>query len=85
MKTETKREKGKLTEFMDKMDLIFIEHSTLKQKNIRSSQHLIVPSPKLTVKLVTKWASTDTEILKLFKLKASLNLKKMENTHTCGL
>ena len=28
---------------------IFIEHFILKQKNIPSSQHLMVPSPKLTI------------------------------------
>ena len=49
------RDTVKLTEVMKQME----------QKDIPSSQHLIVPSPKLTIKLVTKQASTDTKILKL--------------------
>jgi hypothetical protein len=35
-----------------------------KQKDIPFSQHLMVPFPKLTIKLVTIQASTDTKLLK---------------------
>jgi exonuclease III len=39
-----------LTEVMKKMDLkISTEHFILKQKDIPSSQHLIIPFPKLTI------------------------------------
>ena len=39
-----------LTEVMKKMDLkISTEHFILQQKDIPSSQHLMVPSPKLTI------------------------------------
>jgi hypothetical protein len=53
-----------LTEVMKQMQ-ISTEHFILEQKYIPSSQHLMIPSPKLTIELVTKQASTDTKILKL--------------------
>jgi hypothetical protein len=65
-KNKTKQNKTKqretvnLKEVMDQMDLTDMfhaeirEHFTLKQKNAPSSQYFIVPSPKLTISLVTK-------------------------------
>jgi hypothetical protein len=41
-----------------------MDHFILKQKDV-PSQHVMVPSPKLTIKSVTKQASADTKILKL--------------------
>jgi hypothetical protein len=43
---------------------ILIEHFIFKNIYVPSSQHLIVSSPKLTIYLVTKPASTDTRRLK---------------------
>jgi exonuclease III len=45
---------------------ISTEHFIIKQKDISSSHLLMVPSPKFTIYLITKQASTDTKILKLF-------------------
>jgi hypothetical protein len=51
---------------MKQMNLtqIYVEHFILKQKDISSSQHLMVPYPKLTIHSVTKQALTDTIMLK---------------------
>jgi hypothetical protein len=45
----------KLTEVMNQMVLTdFTEHFTQTQKNTLTSQQLMVPSPKLTMYVVTK-------------------------------
>ena len=62
MEPETKQ---RHSEVMDQLDLTDI-YRTRKQENIPSSLHLTLPSPKLTIQLVIKQASTDIEILKLF-------------------
>jgi hypothetical protein len=51
METETKQRHSELTEVINLVDLeqIFIEHFFLNQKNIPSSHHLMIPSPKLTI------------------------------------
>jgi hypothetical protein len=56
---------GKSLEDMATGEKLLNRTFILKQKDIYSSQHLIVPSPKLTIELVTKQASTDMKILKL--------------------
>ena len=43
----------------------YLKNIFLKQKDIPSSQHLIVPPPKLTIYLITKQALTGIKILKL--------------------
>ena len=50
LKENLKRDTVKLIKVMKQLDLTnIIEHCILKQKNTPSSQHLMVPSPKLTV------------------------------------
>jgi hypothetical protein len=56
METETKqkyRETSRSHE-TNGFNRLSIEHLILKQKNIHYSQHLMVPSPKLIIYLVTK-------------------------------
>jgi hypothetical protein len=55
----------KLTEFMKQIHLVDIYRTFYpKITNVPTSQHLTMPSPKLTKHSVTKHASTDIKLLK---------------------
>ena len=59
-KQKLSRDSEKLIEALNQLDLkVYIEHFMLKQKNIPFSQHLMIPSPKLTIFLITKETSAD--------------------------
>ena len=65
METETKQEHSETNRSYETNRFNrYLQHFILKQKDIPSSQNLTGPSPNITVKLVTKQASTDTKILK---------------------
>jgi hypothetical protein len=72
---------------MKQMDLTYIYRTLYaKTRGYTSSQHLMVLSPKLDIKLITKQASTNTNILKLshasYQITKDYNNKNIRNRKT---